>query len=162
MKRFLLALLAVAAALISTGLAGGSSGYPYAPTSSSKHNSVHGGAAVALAKSRLGRILVDSRGRTLYLFQKDKGMASSCYSSCASVWPPLTTAGRPRALRGAVASKLGSWKRKDGTLQVTYNGHPLYYYAGDNKAGQTNGQNLNEFGAEWYALSSAGKKIDRG
>ena len=162
MKRFLLAPVAVAAALISTGLASGSSGYPYPATSSGGHSSTRSGVAVAVAKSKLGRILVDSRGRTLYLFQKDKSMASTCYTSCASVWPPLTTAGRPHAVRGAVASKLGSWKRKDGTLQVTYNGHPLYYYAGDNKAGQTNGQNLDQFGAEWYVLSPAGKKIDKG
>src|SRR3954464_2112161 len=107
----------------------GSALVPVAAAATSSH------ATVASATSHYGRILVDSRGRTLYLFEKDKGTASTCYGACAAAWPPLLTRGRPAAVRGAVAGRLGTTKRKDGTLQVTYKGHPLYLYVGDSKAG---------------------------
>jgi predicted lipoprotein with Yx(FWY)xxD motif len=118
-----------------------------------------GGATVAIAKSALGPILVDSRGITLYDFPKDRGTTSSCYGACAALWPPLTTKGKPVAGRGARASLLGTTKRKDGKLEVTYNGHPLYYFVSDRKPGQTTGQGLNQFGAPWWVLSPAGKEI---
>ncbi|MDX6410706.1 MAG: hypothetical protein QOE91_222 [Gaiellaceae bacterium] len=121
-----------------------------------------GGAKVAIAPSRLGRILVDSRGMTLYDFAKDKSTASTCYGACAALWPPLTTKGRPVAGRGVRASLLGTTKRKDGKLEVTYNGHPLYYFVTDRKPGQTTGQGVNQFGAPWWVLSAAGKEIHRG
>ena len=118
------------------------------------------GTAVAAAGSRLGRILVGARGRTLYVFEKDKSSVSTCDGSCAKYWPPLTTTAKPRAGRGAVAARLGTARRKDGRLQVTYNRHPLYYFAGDAKAGQTGGQGMEAFGAEWYVLSPAGVKVE--
>jgi predicted lipoprotein with Yx(FWY)xxD motif len=118
-----------------------------------------GGATVAVAKSALGPILVDSRGITLYDFPKDRGTTSSCYGACAALWPPLTTKGKPVAGRGVRASLLGTTKRKDGKLEVTYNGHPLYYFVSDRKPGQTTGQGLNQFGAPWWVLSPAGKEI---
>jgi predicted lipoprotein with Yx(FWY)xxD motif len=121
-----------------------------------------GGATVAVAKSPLGRILVDSKGITLYDFPKDKGTTSSCYGACAALWPPLLTKGKPVAGRGVRASLLGTSKRKDGRLEVTYNGHPLYYFVSDRKPGQTTGQALNQFGAPWWVLSPAGKEIHRG
>jgi predicted lipoprotein with Yx(FWY)xxD motif len=121
-----------------------------------------GGATVAVAKSPLGRILVDGKGITLYDFVKDKGTASTCYGACAALWPPLTTKGKPVAGRGVRASLLGTTKRKDGKLEVTYNGHPLYYFVTDKKPGQTTGQGVNQFGALWWALSPAGKEIHRG
>jgi predicted lipoprotein with Yx(FWY)xxD motif len=116
---------------------------------------------VAVAKSRLGSILVDSKGITLYDFVKDKGTASTCYGACAALWPPLTTKGKPVAGRGVRASLLGTTKRKDGKLEVTYNGHPLYYFVTDRKPGQTTGQGVNQFGAPWWVLSAAGKEIHR-
>jgi predicted lipoprotein with Yx(FWY)xxD motif len=121
-----------------------------------------GGATVAVVKSPLGRILVDGKGITLYDFVKDKGTASTCYGACAALWPPLTTKGKPVAVRGARASLLGTTKRKDGTLEVTYNGHPLYYFVTDRKPGQTTGQGVNQFGAPWWVLSAGGKEIHRG
>jgi len=119
-------------------------------------------ALVGVAQSRLGRILVDGRGRTLYLFEKDKGTTSTCYGSCASIWPPLITAGKPHAVRGALGARLGTTRRTDGKLEVTYNGHPLYRYVADTKPGATKGQDLNQFGGGWYVLSPAGKKVEHG
>jgi predicted lipoprotein with Yx(FWY)xxD motif len=121
-----------------------------------------GEASVALASSELGKILVDGEGRTLYLFEADKGTASACDGACATAWPPLTTTGQPRAGTGVPAAKLGTTKRSDGTTGVTYNGHPLYTYIGDRAPGQTTGQGSDGFGAEWYVLSPAGNAIEAG
>ncbi len=107
---------------------------------------------------KLGRVLVDSRGFTLYDFHKDKGAKSACYEACAANWPPLTTEGSPGAGEGAMASKLGTTKRSDGTMQVTYAGHPLYTYAGDSKPGEANGNDVDAFGGEWYALQPNGQE----
>jgi predicted lipoprotein with Yx(FWY)xxD motif len=119
------------------------------------------GAIVSTAKTSLGRILVNSSGHTLYLFGKDKNGKSSCSGMCASFWPPLITTGKPRAGTGAKASLLGTTKRADGRLQVTYNHHPLYTFKKDTKKGQTNGEGLSAFGAKWYAVSPAGARVLR-
>jgi predicted lipoprotein with Yx(FWY)xxD motif len=116
-------------------------------------------ATVKTAGSPFGRILVDSRGRTLYLFEKDTMAHSACSGVCAAYWPPLLTGGKPAAGAGAKKSLLGVTRRGDGTTQVTYAGHPLYRFAQDTKPGQTNGQNLRLNGAEWYVVSPAGLKI---
>ena len=121
-----------------------------------------GATTVAVAKSRLGRILVDSKGITLYDFVKDKGGISSCYGACAALWPPLTTKGKPHAGPGVRASLLGTTKRKDGKLEVTYNRHPLYYFVTDRKPGQTTGQGVNQFGGPWWVISAAGEEIHHG
>jgi predicted lipoprotein with Yx(FWY)xxD motif len=121
-----------------------------------------GGASVALANSKLGKILVEGEGRTLYLFEADKGTTSTCEAACATAWPPLTTADQPVAGAGVSASELGITKRRDGTTGVTYNGHPLYTFSGDSADGQTLGQGVDAFGAEWYALSAAGNAIETG
>jgi predicted lipoprotein with Yx(FWY)xxD motif len=120
-----------------------------------------GGTKVALATSPLGSILVDSKGITLYDFVKDKGTTSACYGACAALWRPLMTKGKPVAGHGVRASLLGTTKRKDGKLEVTYNGHPLYYFVTDKKPGQTTGQGVNQFGAPWWVLSAAGREIHR-
>ena len=117
------------------------------------------GTMVSTAKTSLGRILVDSRGRTLYLFQKDRSGKSACSGQCAAFWPPLITTGRPRVASGAKASLVGTTRRADGRLQVTYNHHPLYRFAKDTTKGQTKGENLTAFGAAWYAVSPAGVKV---
>lgn len=125
------------------------------------NNSAKVGAKVAVASSGLGRILVDGRGRTLYLFEKDSHGRSACAGSCAGYWPPLITSGKPLATAGAKASLLGTTRRADGRLQVTYNHHPLYTFVRDIRKGQTNGEAVNVFGAEWYALSAAGTKVEK-
>ena len=130
-----------------------------AATYASAHGTRAHGTTVRVAKSRLGRILVDSRGITLYDFVADKHGRSSCYGACATYWPPLLTKGKPHAGTGVRASLLGTTKRKDGKLELVYNHHPLYYFVGDRKPGQTTGQGLNQFGAPWWALSPAGKEI---
>src|SRR5580765_6513356 len=116
---------------------------------------------VKVAKSPLGLILVDSKGITLYDFVKDKGTTSVCYGACAALWPPLFTTGKPVAGAGVRASLLGTTKRKDGRLELTYNGHPLYYFVTDTKPGQTSGQAVNQFGGPWWVISAAGKEIHR-
>lgn len=107
----------------------------------------------------LGKILVDAEGRTVYLFEKDAGPMSTCFGACASAWPPVTVNGMPDAGAGVNQSMLGTTKRPDGAAQVTYNGHPLYRFAGDQAAGDTGGQGLFEFGATWYVLSPAGNSV---
>ena len=119
-------------------------------------------AQVASAPSGLGRILVDSRGHTLYLFEKDKRGMSACSGLCTTYWPPLVTKGKSIVAGKKVKrSLLGSIRRADGSRQVTYAGHPLYLFSGDTKPGQTNGEGLTDFGASWDALSPAGKEIER-
>jgi predicted lipoprotein with Yx(FWY)xxD motif len=125
-------------------------------------NAATRGATVKIARSSLGRILVDSKGITLYDFVKDKGTTSVCYGACAALWPPLLTTGKPVAGPGVRASLLGTTKRKDGKLEVTYGGHPLYYFVTDRKPGQTTGQGVGQFGGPWWVLSAAGKEIHRG
>lgn len=117
------------------------------------------GAVVSTANTGLGRILVNSSGRTLYLFGKDRGGKSACAGQCAAFWPPLITKGKPRVAGGAKASLVGTTKRADGRLQVTYNHHPLYTFSKDTKAGQTNGEGINAFGGQWSAVSRAGAKV---
>jgi len=111
---------------------------------------------VTLHKTKIGRVLATSSGRTLYLFMKDKNGRSACYGQCASFWPPLMKKGRLRAGAGVKAKLLGTTKRKNGTRQVTYKGHPVYLYKLDKGAGQVAGQRQNFFGGIWYAVSAAG------
>jgi len=106
------------------------------------------------------QILVDAKGRTLYLFEKDKSGKSACYGQCTKYWPPLLTIGKPTAAAGVKASLLGTTRRTNGAMQVTYAHHPLYRYAGDTAPGQTTGQGSDNFGAEWYVVAPSGKKID--
>ena len=120
------------------------------------------GTMVKIANSPLGRILVDSKGITLYDFVADKGTTSVCYGACAALWPPLLTHGKPIAGPGVRASLLGTTKRSDGKLEVTYGGHPLYYFVSDRKPGQTTGEGVNQFGAPWWVLSAAGTEIHNG
>jgi predicted lipoprotein with Yx(FWY)xxD motif len=116
-------------------------------------------ATVGVENTDLGNILVDSRGRTLYEFQKDSGTSSACSGACAQAWPPLRAKGKPTVGAGAKASLVGTAARSDGGRQVTYNGHPLYIYSGDQKAGDTRGQGSSAFGGGWYALSASGNQV---
>ena len=118
-----------------------------------------GQGTVDVATSGLGQILVDSQGRTLYLFAKDTGTQSECTGACASAWPPLQGTGTPTVGGGADASLVGTTMRSDGSPQVTYAGHPLYLFSGDQNPGDTNGEGLVAYGASWYAVSPAGDQI---
>ncbi|MFD3523632.1 hypothetical protein [Streptomyces sp. NPDC058653] len=111
--------------------------------------------------SSLGKILVDDKGKTLYEFDKDTKNKSMCSGGCAQQWPPFTVKSKPTAGSGLKADLLKTTKRDDGSMQVTYNGRPLYHFADDTKAGQTNGQGLNAFGAKWYVMDPAGKKVTK-
>jgi len=117
------------------------------------------GPKVGVASSTLGRILVDGRGHTLYMFSTDAHGKSACAGQCAAFWPPLIASGKPVAAAGAKASLLGTILRSDGRLQVTYAHHPLYSFVKDTRKGQTNGEGLEVFGGKWWALSSTGAKI---
>ena len=124
--------------------------------------SATGGTSVKIQKTaNLGKVIASAQGRTLYMFRADHGTTSVCYGSCATYWPPLLTKSKPVAGAGVKAALLGTTKRKDGKLQVTYKGHPLYTYVGDSKAGQTTGEGLDLSGGKWYALAPSGAVIDR-
>jgi predicted lipoprotein with Yx(FWY)xxD motif len=107
----------------------------------------------------LGKILVDSQGRTIYLFEKDTGRKSTCSGECAVQWPPVTVNGTPKAGRGVQASQVGTTQRSDGKMQVTYSGHPLYLFEGDHNPGDVNGEGLDAFGAPWYVVSPSGTAV---
>jgi predicted lipoprotein with Yx(FWY)xxD motif len=154
-----LALAVASVALVIAGCGGGSSNSS-AHASSSTGMPTGAATTVALGKTDQGKVLVGTGGRTLYLFEKDKGPMSNCNGACAAAWPPFTTGGKPKAGSGVDVAKVSTTKRADGKQQVVYAGHPLYYYAGDSKTGDTNGQDLNQFGASWYVVSSAGQKVE--
>lgn len=146
----------------STGSAGGASSSTSASAGGTTESQQKGETVAVAKNSKLGKILVDEDSKTLYLFEADKGGNSACSSACAQVWPPVTTKVKPQAGKGIQASKLGTITRKDGSTQVTYNGHPLYYYAPDSRPGDVKGEGLKQFGAEWYVLSPSGQKVEEG
>lgn len=157
----LLAMLGVAGCGNSDSSGGGYGGRENTGSTSSSSSSGSGSATVSVAKvPKLGQVIVDAKGFTLYDFHKDKGTQSSCYGGCAGVWPPLTTSGTPKASNGAMVSRLGTTTRKDGSVQVTYAGHPLYLYASDAKPGDAKGNDIDSFGAEWYALQPSGEEAE--
>jgi predicted lipoprotein with Yx(FWY)xxD motif len=152
--------VAVDAALSNNGLSndGGSTGAAYGAPSSAAPVAATGIGAAALAP---GTALVDGTGRALYLFEADTGTTSACTGPCAQVWPPLLAQGTAPTASGAVqAGLVGTATRADGTEQVTYNGHPLYYFSGDKAPGDTRGQALDRFGGEWYVVAPGGDEID--
>lgn len=144
--------LLLAACGTSTGSSGGQGAAPGASSGS-------GPAQVETHSGDLGTFLTDGSGRTLYLFVADHGGKSTCTGACASVWPPFTSHGAPTAAGQVKAGMLGTISRGAGPRQVTYAGHPLYYYASDTSGGQTKGQGSNGFGAKWWAVSPAGTAI---
>jgi predicted lipoprotein with Yx(FWY)xxD motif len=168
MKRLILPVLAAATLAAACGgsssptnTSSGSGGaYSSAPATSTPAAPSNSAATVKTATGSDGTFLVDAQGRALYLWVADKGTQSTCSGSCAQAWPPLTTSGKPQAGAGAKTSLLGTTKRSDGTLEVTYAGHPLYYYAGDATPGQTSGQGSDGFGADWWVVAPNGKAIE--
>jgi predicted lipoprotein with Yx(FWY)xxD motif len=116
------------------------------------------GATLKVVMSRYGKVVADSKGEALYLFTKDGRGKSQCYGACAAAWPPFLTKGKPRAGKGITASRLGTTRRSDGKLQVTYKGQPLYYYVHD-KPGVILCQDVNEFGGDWLVVAPSGRAI---
>jgi predicted lipoprotein with Yx(FWY)xxD motif len=138
-----------------TGAAGGSP----AAASSSSGASASGGTVIETASSSAGTFLTNGSGRAVYLWVKDTGDTSNCSGACAGAWPPVTTTGSATASGGAKASDLGTITRSDGTKQVTYDGHPLYYFAGDSGPGTASGQGSDGFGAKWWLVAPTGSDI---
>jgi predicted lipoprotein with Yx(FWY)xxD motif len=114
--------------------------------------------ALTVHKTPYGKVLFDGHSRALYLFGRDKDKSSRCYGSCAKAWPPFIVRSKPRANSGVRASLIGTTRRKDGKLQVTYGGHPLYYYQGDPK-GQAKCQGVTNSGGIWLVVSPNGKAV---
>lgn len=142
------------------GLYGNKTPSSPAATSTVPANGAAAGGSIAVAtNASLGSIIVDDRGFTLYVFDKDTGTQSTCVDSCAKLWPPAAAAGTPTAGAGVDATKLSTITRTDGTTQLVYNGHPLYRYAADTAAGETNGQGV---GSVWYVVGADGNKVDKG
>ena len=144
--------ISAAAAVIGLTQSSGASGSAVTATPSST--------VIKTRDSSFGPILVDGQGRSMYLFAKDNGPASTCQGSCAAAWPPVPVIGTPHVAGGVDAASVAVISRSGAAQrQLTYAGHPLYYFTGDEKAGQTHGQALTEFGAKWYVLNSAGSAV---
>ena len=144
MRHLMIAVAVALTAALAAGATGQAAGSP---------------AALKTRHGKIGTFLVDGHGRTLYLFQKDKTARSTCSGACATDWPPLLTSGKAKASGSVRKALLGTTKRSDGSTQVTYKGHPLYTYSGDQKAGDTNGQAVSAYGARWYAVTPSGKRV---
>ena len=152
--------LLVAACGGSSPSAGGASPATSPASSPATSPAAGGGEKIASANnSKYGQILVDDKGMTVYLFVKDTGTTSTCYDQCAAFWPPVLTDGKPQAGTGADASMLGTTTRTDGKVEVTYAGHPLYYFVKDKAPGDTTGQGVNGFGALWWVMKPSGEAI---
>ena len=150
MPSTLIATLAAALVLAATEVG------PAAGAAPAHHTST--AAKVTLKTSPYGRVLFDGRGYALYLFTADRSTPSTCYGACAKAWPPFLTRGKPLAGPGVNARLLGTTRRRDGRLQVTYAGHPLYFYVGDRR-GQIKCQNVSEFGGLWLVVTRNGRAV---
>ena len=168
------AVIAAGIALAASACSSSSNGTTAAPAASSATAQPSSPAAAASASSSMAattidlqsvsgigdKFLADGQGRAMYLFEADKGSTSTCTGACAATWPPVTASTMPMAGGGVSQSLLGTTKRADGTEQLTYNGHPLYYFSADTGAGVAKGQGLKAFGSDWYVVNAKGSKID--
>jgi predicted lipoprotein with Yx(FWY)xxD motif len=160
-RKAMLAAPLVPAALIAAACSSTSSTAPSSPPSHASAAASGGPAAaegttIKIAHTSVGTVLTDGKGITVYLCEKDTGTKPTCYGACAAAWPPVLTTSTPEAAAGARAALLGTAKRTDGKMQVTYAGHPLYYFFQSTKPGQVNGQGVNAFGAHWDAIRPTG------
>jgi predicted lipoprotein with Yx(FWY)xxD motif len=135
------------------------SGTPAAASPASSGASTSGGTVIETATSSAGTFLVTGSGRAVYLWVKDTGDMSNCNGACAGAWPPVTTTGSATASGGAKASDLGTITRSDGSKQVTYDGHPLYYFSGDSGPGTATGQGSDGFGSKWWLVAPTGSDV---
>jgi predicted lipoprotein with Yx(FWY)xxD motif len=158
-SRLLVAAATMFAAVIVSGCGGTSSPAAVASPSPATSPAAPAQTIKVATDAKLGPILVDSAGKTVYMFVADTSTKSTCYTSCAQFWPPVLTAGAPVAGTGAQASLLGTTTRTDGTTEITYAGHPLYYFLNDKAPGDTTGQGVNGFGGLWWVLSPTGAVI---
>ncbi|MGN6558526.1 MAG: COG4315 family predicted lipoprotein [Solirubrobacterales bacterium] len=158
-SRLTTALLSLVVFALVVAGCGGSSNNNTATASENSASSGGGGTVSAASVSGLGTVLVNSEGLTVYMFAKDSGTTSSCYGACEQGWPPVIAEGKPSTGEGAMSSQLGTTKRKDGSMQVTYAGHPLYTYAGDTAPGEANGNESTAFGGKWSAMDEAGETV---
>jgi predicted lipoprotein with Yx(FWY)xxD motif len=156
------ALIAAGCGSSSTSTSTASSAAAASSASSTASNVAASGAVVKVTHGAQGTYLVDGSGRALYLWVADRNGMSSCSGACAQAWPPLTTKGAPTGSGGVASAKLTTITRSDGAKQVVYNGHPLYYFAGDTGAGTTTGQGSDSFGAKWWLVTPAGAAITAG
>jgi predicted lipoprotein with Yx(FWY)xxD motif len=152
-RRSLLLLGALPLAVLALAGCGGNASHALPTTSNGRP------ATVGVASTRLGNVLVDRQGRTLYLFARDSGTTSACSGACEVNWPPLRARGTVLVGSGAKRSDIATTARPDGKRQLTYNGHPLYTFVNDEKPGDTSGEGINAFGGSWFAISPAGDKV---
>jgi predicted lipoprotein with Yx(FWY)xxD motif len=162
--------VALAATACSSSLSSnGSTAAPAASSATAQPSSPTASASSSMAAMTIdlqsvsgidGKILADGQGRALYLFTGDKSSTSTCTGACAATWPPVTASAMPMAGSGVDQSLLGTAKRADGSEQLTYNGHPLYYFSADSGSGMAKGQGVKAFGSDWYVLNAKGSKID--
>jgi predicted lipoprotein with Yx(FWY)xxD motif len=159
MQSRLLLFGAVAATLLAAACGSTSQSTASVSSSPSPSPAATGTTIGVASNSKLGQILVDGAGKTVYLFVADTGSSSTCYTTCAQIWPPVLTSGPPQAGTGASASLLGTTTRTDGMTEVTYAGHPLYYFVQDKQQGDATGQGVNGFGGLWWVLSPSGAAV---
>jgi predicted lipoprotein with Yx(FWY)xxD motif len=152
-------LVAACSSAASSSSAAAPAGPSAGASSSSTSASASGGTVIETASSAAGTFLTNGSGRAVYLWVKDTGDTSNCSGACAGAWPPVTTTGSATASGGAKASDLGTITRSDGTKQVTYDGHPLYYFAGDSGPGTASGQGSDGFGAKWWLVAPTGSDV---
>jgi predicted lipoprotein with Yx(FWY)xxD motif len=143
----------------SSSAAPAASSSPAGASSSSNSASASGGTVIKTASSSAGNVLTNGSGRAVYLWVKDTGDMSNCNGACAGAWPPVTTTAAPTASGAAKASDLGTITRSDGSKQVTYDGHPLYYFSGDSGPGTATGQGSDGFGAKWWLFAPTGSDV---
>jgi predicted lipoprotein with Yx(FWY)xxD motif len=154
--RIALPVATIALAAAACGSSSGSKTTPAAATGSAASGS---SVTLDMKSGAAGAYLTDGSGKSLYEFASDTAMKSTCTGACVSAWPPLTSSSAAMSGTGVNAGDIGTLTRSDGSRQVTYKGHPLYYFSGDTAAGQTNGQGSTAFGAKWWLLSPAGAPI---
>jgi predicted lipoprotein with Yx(FWY)xxD motif len=162
-----LAAAATVAACSSAASTGSAAAAPASPAGASSPGAgastpsagASGGTVITTAKSSAGTVLTSGSGKAVYVWAKDTGDMSNCTGACAGAWPPVTTTGTATAAGGAQASDIGTITRSDGTKQVTYDGHPLYYFAGDSGAGTASGQGSDGFGAKWWLVAPTGSDV---
>jgi predicted lipoprotein with Yx(FWY)xxD motif len=157
--RRLVPLSALLTAAIAAGC--GSSGDDNSSTTGGSTSAPAGESALAVNDTSLGGVLVDSEGRTLYMFRKDTTDASRCAGACANDWPPAAAPAKPTVGSGVGDAKLKTIRRDDGSKQLSYAGHPLYRYSGDSKKGDLNGQGLDAYGGLWYVVAPSGATITK-
>ena len=163
-----LVLAACGSSSSSSSTASSSTAAPAAATSTSSTSATTTAAAavsgitIGTAKSHGHTYLTGESGRSVYLWVADTSDKSSCSGACAQAWPPVLTKGKPSAGSGVNAADLGTTTRSDGTEEVTYKGHPLYYFVADKSAGQTSGQGSDSFGAKWWLVAPSGSAIISG